>query len=87
MGGGSVESWASLTFCLVVRFFLLFIIMKAVPRAFLLNKILNITLNITLMARQLLRVYLNSILKPLKLHTKLLEFLEEKDKEEMKVLE
>ena len=39
------------------------------------------------MTRQLLRVYLNSILKPLKLHTKLLEFLEEKDKERMKVLE
>ena len=39
------------------------------------------------MARQLLQVYLNSILKSLKLHTKLLEFLEEKDKERIKVLE
>ena len=39
------------------------------------------------MARKLLQVYLNSILKPLKLHTKLLKFLEEKDKERMKVLE
>ena len=39
------------------------------------------------MTRQLLQVYLNSILKPLKLHAKLLEFLEEKDKERMKVLE
>ena len=39
------------------------------------------------MTRKRLQVYLNSILKPLKLHTKLLEFLEEKDKERMKVLE
>ena len=40
MGGGSAEASAPLTFCSVVRFFLLFIITKAVPRTFLLNKIL-----------------------------------------------
>ena len=39
------------------------------------------------MARQLLKVYLNLILKSLKLHAKLPEFLEEEDKERMKVLE
>ena len=39
------------------------------------------------MSRKILQVYVNSILKPLKLHTKLLEFLEEKNKERMKVLE